>query len=370
MSCSGPKHGAAGNSPDSRVPAAAGAAPRVKALYVTDDAVELPAVGRATGAFGLEARVVTEINDVPPEDRNGETVVITTSRGRVLTPCPGTKGHRCCRYQTIDLYLGCTIGCTYCIMQSYLNYSPNTVYADTAAACAGIDALGRTGRHYRVGTGEVGDSLLFDEIFRLSEELVAAAAPYPNLRLELKTKTACVDHLLTIPNKGNAVIGFSMAPQSRVSQEEPYAASITDRVAAAERGAAAGFGVAYHLDPIITSPDPNRNWIAEYRKLIGLLPDIEPAWVSMGTVRFPPAFRRRVAPRPYLFDEFVPAKDGKLRYVQRRRIEVYNTVLAMLRDRFSAPIYLCMESDAVWRRVFGALPGELPELRGIFSTRR
>lgn len=346
-----------------------GPEPAVTALYVTNDAVDLPGVARASAAFGIEARVVEDLKDVPLEDRNGSTVVVTTSRGRVLTPCPGTKGHRCCRYQTIDLYLGCTIGCTYCIMQSYLNYSPITVYADTGPARESIDALGKTGRLYRIGTGEVGDSLLLDDVFRLSEELVEAAAPYPNLRLELKTKTARVDHLLGINDKGGAVLGFSLAPESRVAAEEPYAASIAERLAAAERGAGAGFGVAYHFDPMITTPESDGAWVADYQQLVDRLPDVEPAWISMGTIRFPPGFRRRVSPRPYLFDEFVPATDGKLRYVQRRRIEVYKTVLAMLRERFSAPVYLCMESEAVWRRVFGAVPGELQELRGIFSTK-
>lgn len=288
-----------------------------------------------------------------------------------MGPCPGTRGHLCCSYRTIDLYLGCTIGCTYCIMQTYLNYSPLTVYADTGPAVEGIEADAAATRDQpllRIGTGEVGDSLLLDPVFRLSRRLVEVAARFPHVRLELKTKTDHVDHLLDIPDKGGAVIGFSLSPRATAGVEEPFAASIPARIAAASRAAEAGFGIAYHFDPVITGPGkPYTDWKDGYRELVDALPPLEPAWVSMGTIRFPSGVPGGAPSRPYLYDELIRSRDGKARYLQKRRVEVYRTLLELVRRRFRAPVYLCMESAAVWKRVFGGLPGDLPGVRDIFQ---
>ena len=40
-------------------------------------------------------------------------------RGQILQRCPGSHGHICCNYYVINLYLGCPLNCTYCILQAY-----------------------------------------------------------------------------------------------------------------------------------------------------------------------------------------------------------------------------------------------------------
>ena len=52
--------------------------------------------------------------------------------------------------------------------------------------------------------------------------------------------------------------------------------------------------------------------------------------------------------------EWIRGMDGKLRYFKPRRIEIYKTVVEMIR-RISphVTLYLCMESPEVWQQVFG-----------------
>jgi spore photoproduct lyase len=307
--------------------------------------------------------------DIPREHRNRRSLWVCRPRGRTVTRCPGSRGHLCCGYLTVDLYLGCALGCRYCIMHSYLNFSPITVYLDPepSIACLAEIARRHPERMIRAGTGEVGDSLLLDPWFRLSERFVRASAALPNLYLELKTKTAFVDHLLDIPDKGRAVIGFSLNPPEIVQAFEGVAAGVEERLTAAGRAISAGYLVSFHFDPLIRFP----GWQEAYRELASGLrrfPAERIAWISLGTMRYPPELKGALPAGRLFLEEFVPCADGKHRYLQRARSEMYRHMVQELEPLHAVPLYLCMESSAVWRGVFGILPGKKPSTRAIFEA--
>jgi len=337
-------------------------------IYLTPEAETLPATQRAFRLLGYPAyRIVGDPMEIPPQDQNQNTLFITSHRGQTVYKCPGSRGHLCCNYLTIDLYLGCSLGCTYCIMKSYLNFSPLTVYADPAPSIHRIQALAQKNPHriLRVGTGETGDSLLLDPLFDLSRPLIEGLADFPNVYLELKTKTTHVDHLLDIPKKGNAIIAFSLNAKEMQEREEGTSASIEERVSAAVKASEAGYNLAFHFDPIVRFA----NWKESYSYTIELLKKV-PAhrirWISLGTLRFTPALRDRLEDRPYLFEEFVPCRDGKYRYLQPIRIQMYKWFLKELSMLTDTPIYLCMESVDVWKAVYGDTPMKIDALRDIF----
>jgi spore photoproduct lyase len=320
---------------------------------------------------GLTAVFVSGKEGIPKEHRNPGTLFLTRPRGLPVAPCPGSPGHLCCNYYTVDLYIGCTLGCAYCILRSYLNFAPLAVYLDPGPSVGRLTRLAEANpdRLVRVGTGELGDSLLLDALFGLSETLIRALAPYSNVWLELKTKTANVDHLLGIEDKGNAVIGFSLNPPSVIQAYEGRASPLPERLAAARRAARSGFRVSFHFDPIIAGARAEEEYRAVARELAGF-PAGSVAWISLGTLRYPPELRERITPPELLYEEFVPCRDGKYRYLQPVRSRLYRGLHQELRRATDAPIYLCMESPAVWRNVFGRLPREMPELRAIFTPIR
>ena len=98
---------------------------------------------------------------------------------------------------------------------------------------------------------------------------------------------------------------------------------------------------------------------------LAALPSERIAWISMGTFRYLPDLKDRMERRPRLYDEFVRSTDGIYRYTQRVRTRMYRTMRKALREATGAPVYMCMESAAVWHRVYGEMPCRITEPRRL-----
>jgi spore photoproduct lyase len=342
-----------------------------KAVYISRDALHYKAAKNALQALNrLPVKEIKTKSEIPKNDLNMHTLFITTAKGKTVTRCPGSKGHICCNYLTVDLYVGCMLDCSYCIMQGYLNFAPITVYIDTEDTIQRIIDIRKhnPGIPIRIGTGEVGDSLVLDPLFKLSGEFVTRLARYEEIYFELKTKTHFVDHLLELEPKGNTVIGFSLNPEVIAASEEMRASTLKERLEAARKASQAGYLVSFHFDPIILI----RDWERLYRQTVKELAAFDAhkiAWISLGTMRYTQFLREQMKERDYLYNEFVPCRDGKYRYLWSVRSRVYK----LMKDWIAAeigriPLYMCMESAGIWRNVFGKLPGKITELCAIFTN--
>jgi spore photoproduct lyase len=292
-------------------------------------------------------------------------LLLAPHRGSFLGHCPaGTRGLACCNYLVLNLAANCPMDCGYCFLQEYLaDHAPLTAYVNPEAALAELaQVLDRhADRRFRIGTGELADSLALDPVTGLSAELVPFFAARPNALLELKTKTDAVEGLLALDPKDRVVVGWSLAPPAAVAMAERGTATIAARLAAARRVVAAGYKVAVHFDPMIE----HAGWAEGYRDLVAALADAVPvarlAWVSMGALRFSPglrtAVRRRFPGTPLLAGEQVAGADGKWRDFQPLRVDMYRRVRGAVEAALpGVPLYLCMETPDVWQRVFGTPP--------------
>ena len=288
-----------------------------------------------------------------------KTVVITAHRGEAFKPCQGMgHGHLCCNYWVIDLISGCPLDCSYCILQHYLQNNPLlTIYTnvDEILTKASIRIAGQNGRKFRIGTGELSDSLALDHITGFSKKLIEYFSHHPNVTLELKTKTANINHLLKLNHNGGTVLAWSVGPPRLIRGEETGTASMAERFVAAQKAIEAGYKVAFHFDPIVYS----ENWEDEYRsvveEIVGPFPRNKIAWISLGTLRFPPEMKETVMKRfpksRIFYNELVPI-NGKVRYFRPIRENIYKKMLEWLKPlRKTTPIYLCMETKLVWDHI-------------------
>lgn len=300
--------------------------------------------------------------------RAKRTMLLARQRGRFFRACQGQNSRTgtrnvCCDYFVINFASNCHLECTYCFLQSYLTFPHLIIYTNVddllQELAVAFDA--EPDRVFRVGTGELSDSLALDSLTGYSRHLVEFFARQPNAFLELKTKTDCVDGLLPLEHGKRTVVAWSVNPPDVQRREELKTSTLDRRLAAARRCVEAGYPVAFHFDPLVHFV----GWEGAYGELVDrLFASVTPesvAWISLGALRMPSAqrdlMRERFPQSELARGELIPAEDGKLRYFKPIRVELYRHLLGLIRRRSpSIKVYACMERPEVWRKVFGDVP--------------
>ena len=307
---------------------------------------------------------------------DSQTLEVARFRGRFVKACPGTRSYLCCGYQILHLGMQCSLGCTYCILQAYLSGRNLRLFANLDDMWLELMEHLRSSprKVHRLGTGEFMDSLLLDPVTHLSRQLIPFFAGQPRAVLELKTKTANVELLEGLRHGGRTIVAWSLNPQDLIRSEEPEAAGLEARLGAARRCQEWGYRLAFHFDPLIAYPGWQQGYAEVVNRLAATLDAERIAWISLGTLRFMPALkeiiRRRHTGSALLHEEFVPGLDGKLRYFRDLRVEMYRYLSTLLR-RWASDllIYLCMESEDVWREALGFGPAERGGLSAMLDRR-
>jgi len=305
-----------------------------------------------------------------------KTLLLCRNQGRFLEPCPGTRHYRCCGYMILTPGIGCPLDCSYCVLQAYLNNPFVTLYMNLQDMLDELDADIPAGsdNSMRIGTGEFMDSLALDHLTDFSLFMLPFLKARSGISLELKTKTTNIDHLLALDHQGRYIVSWSLNAPAVASAEEHGAAAVHERIAAARRLVDRGYRVGFHFDPLLYYP----GWEQGYREVVGLLgqhiPPQAVAWISIGSLRYMPHLKkvgqRRFPATKIYTGEFVPGFDGKMRYLQDLRIEMYTQIVQWLRDYSPEVfIYFCMESEHVWKRVLGFAPSSNSELKKLLEAR-
>ena len=303
-------------------------------------------------------------------------LLITRFYGRRLKPCPGTSHHVCCGYQVINAITNCPMDCSYCVLQGYLNNPFLTLYSNWDDLLQEIETFLsiHSDPFLRLGTGELSDSLAIDSIFPLSQVLIPFFAERNQGILELKTKSAEIDHLLHLDHREKTVISWSLNPSKMIEEEEMRTAPLSKRIDAAWKCQEAGYPLGFHFDPIID----HEGWERGYQEtILQIFKRIDPKrviWISLGGFRYPPQLKAIVKerfPRTQIFlGELFPGKDAKFRYLKEIRVRMYRKIVGWLKEVDPHLfVYLCMESKEVWERVFGWAPTNSRHLNQLFEKR-
>lgn len=308
-------------------------------------------------------------------NETAKNLLLSGIRGEILRKCPGTNGHICCNYYVINLYIGCPINCSYCILQSYLNQPLTIINIDTEQI---FDSLENTlknnpNRIFRIGTGELGDSLVYDNLTDYSIDFINFFAKHKNAIFEFKTKTDNIENILKIDSPGNIVVGFSVNPQEVISKEEHFASSLKERLNAASKLINKRYKIALHFDPIINIQDFEISYMTLIDEIFTYITPNDIAWISLGTFRYTPDLKNCIEynypQSKILSDEFIVDQDKKFRYFKMIRGKLYSKIVNKLKEKDkNLLIYLCMESKEMWEKVLGFLPYEDDKMQLVFKT--
>lgn len=323
--------------------------------------------------FTDENDLSVKIAELKKNYQSKEVLILKEFMGRKFQKCPGSPNVICCNYYLLNTCFNCLYNCTYCFLNSYLNSYGIVQFLNLGDLadilrehCAGIDHA------FRAGTGEFTDSLMFDEVTSISNELIELTSSIPNLFLEFKTKSSNIDHLKSVKNKGNAVLAWSVNTQRNIDLYEEGASSLNQRIDAAAKAQSWGYNTAFHFDPIIKY----ENFIEEYFKVIELMAEeLDPSkiiWISLGCFRYSPGFKEIIKnsfPEEKLtVEEMFPGCDGKYRYFAPERTEIFRKFKEKIEFHFPGVFtYLCMEDSEIWYEVFNKNYTESDDLEKDFN---
>ncbi len=337
----------------------------IKRIFVTKEASKYPYSFEICEKAGIRPEIIPDeeyyrenIESFLKDDiTEGKThLVLTVFKGNFFRKCPGTRGKICCNYYVIDQTTNCPFDCSYCFLQSYLNFRGIRFAVNIDDLFAELHKVLKGGRFIRIGTGELSDSLALEPISGFASKLIDFFENYPNAMLELKTKSDNVYSLPALKDKrAKVVVGWTIAPQKIIDKEERLVASLEDRLKASEYCAKHGYLVSFHLDPIIFYPDALNLYLDMLKNVFSVHKKL--AWLSMAGFRYEPQLKwfveNRFPESHLLIGEFVKCSDGKFRYLFPERIKFYRRIAEFV-NRVSpeTPLYFCMEDRNVWELIF------------------
>jgi len=288
---------------------------------------------------------------------------LARDRGRAFKPFPTPEGTLSCNFYSLHLVEGCDLECSYCILQAYLTNPLLTVYVNIEEILENLESFLKSHpqEFFRIGTGQLADSLSIDPLTAHTEWLVPFFARQKNAVLELKTKSVNSERLGKLDSNGRTTVSWSMNTHRIQRKEEHKCASIEERIEAAQKVIDWGYRVGFHFDPLIDYEGALEEYQEVIEEVFSCVPEEKVAWVSFGSLRFMPELKsimeRRFPKSSLPYGEWVRGTDGKTRYFKERRIEIYAELLAHLRQLApKVPAYLCMETEEVWERSFGESP--------------
>jgi len=304
---------------------------------------------------------------------------LTVDSGQLVKPCPATNPpYICCRYTVINSANQCPMDCTYCVLQNYLEGSVITVFVNEQDILNELEQLFHQSprRFFRIGTGELADSLALDLITKQTPGLIEYFNNKRNCLFEVKTKTDHIDNILR-SDPANVVAAWSVNPQKVMSREELRAASLSKRLAAAKKCQDHGCLLAFHFDPILELGDENNLYQETVDEIFSSVSSERIAWISLGALRYPPDLKevihKRFPASKIIYDEMIRGLDGKMRYIRPKRLELFKIVYERIRKHSpDVFVYFCMEPPWVWDKIMGFHPACNADLdyrfaRSIFS---
>lgn len=310
------------------------------------------------------SKFIMEKHSIPENIKpNEKPLVLAFQKSEFFKKCPGTQKYICCGYKILNLVNNCEINCSYCILQGYLNSPFIIIYVNIEDMFSELEEVfhNNPGKNYRIGTGELADSLSTDLLTEYSKELVSFFKNKKKAVFELKTKTTLIDNFINEEHNGRTICAWSLNTIKINTSEESLAPALDERLAAAEKCQQAGFKLAFHFDPMIYYEGWENDYQLVVKKMLDTINPENIIWISLGALRYPPhldsIIRENHPDTKIVYGELFPGIDGKIRYFKPLRINMFSKMYLWIKD--IAPnvfVYLCMESSDVWQKSFGWTP--------------
>ncbi len=273
--------------------------------------------------------------------------------GRCPVASPRTL---CCNLQTLDAVDNCGYGCSYCSIQSFFDGKQISFDQGFAAKLKELEL--DPDKSYHIGTGQSSDSLMWGNSHGVLDAVIDFARANPNVILELKTKSANVNHLLRVDAPKNILCTWSLNTPTLIQYEEHGTASLEKRLKAARKVADEGFVVGFHFHPIVHYDQWQRDYRRVVEQVCALFRPQEVALVSMGTLTYIKSVIREIRKRgiaSQILKMPMVDSDGKQSYPDEVKNALFSHVYDSFADSWTSDVffYLCMENQRLWKPGLG-----------------
>jgi len=279
-----------------------------------------------------------------------------TGENEVFGQCPvASEKTVCCNLMTIDAVQGCSLGCSYCSIQTFYKDGEVAVESNLAEKLKRIEL--DPNKNYHIGSGQSSDSLALGNRGGVLDAQIKFAKQNPNIILEFKTKSKKIDYFLTKDLPNNIFMAWSLNPQNIIDHEEHFTASLEQRLAAARKIADKGTIVAFHFHPIIYSNSWEKDYFSIAESVMNQFLPSEVGMISLGTLTFiKPAIKnlRKLGVPSKVLQMPMEDASGKLSYPFEIKQKIFSGIYnAFAPWHDNVFFYFCMEKRELWESVMG-----------------
>lgn len=237
----------------------------------------------------------------------------------------------------LDHISGCHFSCVYCFLHSYLKKDPFLrIFVNIEKVYEELDALQNnlSTRTCVVSTGELSDSLLYEQWTHFVPYLLKGMDRWPSIKFDFRSKSSYLG--IDLPNSTyeNVTFYWTMNPDPIIRRYELKTASLVERIQSLSSLQKKGYSVGVLCDPIFYYV----GWQKDYENMLILMNDgLDMSRIKnffIGSLRYMKKMEKDIIekfPRTDIFrQEFVLARDGKYRYPRPIREKIYSFMIQKL----------------------------------------
>ncbi len=268
-------------------------------IYVEKSIKHHPRTKRILERFGVHAKVIEceHYREVfNPKSQNfrvqkqNPALILAAKPGNLVLPTPEGFGIGGSQNYYFSHMLNCMYDCRYCFLQGMYNSANYVVfinYEEFMQAIADVISQSSDDNKIYFFSGYDADSLAYEPVTGFLEAFLPFFAKYPQAILEIRTKSANVNAILSQPVVANAVIAFSFTPTEISEAVEHKVPSVAKRIVAMKALAEKGWSIGLRLDPLIYASNFDELYAQLIDSIFAQVPINAIHSVSVGPLRFP-----------------------------------------------------------------------------------
>ena len=180
--------------------------------------------------------------------------------------------------------MNCLYDCDYCYLQGMYPSGALVVFVNLEDYFKELDRLLEQHPVYLCCSYD-SDLTALSGLLPHAEAFCRYASEHPNLRLELRTKSAALPFIRQLSAAKNIVMAFTLSPQEIISRYEHYTPSLHARLATAKEAAKRGFSLRLCFDPVLDVPDATKLYTTLVDEAFSVLSPEDITDISLGVFR-------------------------------------------------------------------------------------